>query len=117
MKQQTQTFNDGIVNIYSVGNIAQLGNMPKEGLTLKVGPLRYKERTVGMGRFWTAMQAQTRIDQVIRVPQIRSVSTQDIAVLMDGKQYEIKQIQYQEDVEPPVMDLSLERLEADYEFG
>lgn len=41
MKLQTltQTFNDGIVNIYSIGNIAEPGNMPKDGLTLKVGPL------------------------------------------------------------------------------
>lgn len=116
MSSQTQYFNDGVVNIYSVGNIAPPGNMPKEGLTLKVGPLRYKERTVGMGRFWTAMQAQVKIDQVIRVQQLRSISTQDIAIPNDGKQYEIKQIQYPEDVEPPVMDLSLERVEADYDI-
>jgi hypothetical protein len=117
MSSQTQSFNDGVVQIYTVGNIAQSGNMPKEGLTLKVGPLRYKERTVGMGRFWTAMQAQAQIAQVLRVPQIRSVSTQDIAIPHDGMQYEIKQIQYPEDVEPPVMDLSLERVEADYELA
>jgi hypothetical protein len=117
MSSQTQSFNDGVVQIYTVGNIAQSGNMPKEGLTLKVGPLRYKERTVGMGRFWTAMQAQAQIAQVLRVPQIRSVSTQDIAIPNDGKQYEIKQIQYPEDVDPPVMDLSLERVEADYDLA
>lgn len=117
MPQKTQTFNDGVVNIYSVGNIAPPGNMPKEGLTLKVGPLRYEERTVGMGRFWAAIQAQAKIDMVLRVPQRRTVSTQDIALPNDGEQYEIKQIQYPKDVEPPVMDLSLERLEADYEFG
>jgi hypothetical protein len=44
MKPQTltQAFNDGVVNIYSVGNIAELGNMPQEGLTIKVGPLHYE---------------------------------------------------------------------------
>lgn len=113
----SQIFNDGVTTIYSVENIAQPGNMPKEGLIYKVGPLRYRERTVGMGRFWTAMQAQVKIDQVIRVQQIRSISTQDVVVLVDGKQYRIKQIQYPEDIKPPVMDLSLERLEAEYEFG
>jgi hypothetical protein len=117
MKQQIQSFNDGVVNIYSVGDIAQPGNMPKEGLTLKVGPLRYKERTVGMGRFYTALQVQARVDQVLRAPQLRSVSAQDIAIPIDGKQYKIIQIQYPEDVDPPVMDLSLERLEADYDIS
>lgn len=117
MKQQTQTFNDGVVNIYSIGNISEPGNMPKEGLTLKVGPLRYEERTVGMGRFWTAMQAQVRVEQILRVPRLDLISSQDIAVPNDGKQYEIMQIQYPKDVEPPSMDLSLERVDADYELA
>ena len=47
-----QTFNDGVANIYSVGNIACPGGMPKDGLKLKVAYLRYKERTVGMSRYW-----------------------------------------------------------------
>lgn len=117
MQQKTQTFNDGVVNIYSVGNIAVPGNMPKDGLTIKVSLLRYEERTVGMGRFWTAKQAAVKIDQLVRTPQLRSVSTQDVAVLIDGEQYKIAQVQYPKDVEPPSMDLSLERLEVAYEFG
>lgn len=117
MKQQTQTFNDGVVNIYSIGNISEPGNMPKEGLTLKVGPLRYEERTVGMGRFWTAMQAQVRVERILRVPRINSISAQDIAIPNDGNQYKIMQIQYPKDVEPPSMDLSLERVDTDYELA
>lgn len=119
MKLQTltQTFNDGVVNIYSVGNIAAPGNMPKDGLTLKAGSLHYEERTVGMNRFWTGMQAQAKIEQLIRVPRINSVSPQDIAIPNDGEQYRIIQLQYPKDVSPPCMDLSLERLEAAYEIG
>jgi hypothetical protein len=44
------------------------------------------------------------------VSQIREVSTHDIAIPNDGKHYDIVQIQYPEDIEPPVMDLSLERI-------
>lgn len=113
----TQTFNDGVVNIYSVGNIAEPGNMPKDGLTLKVGPLHYEERTVGMSRFWTAKQALSRIDIMLRVPRHNNVSTQDVAIPIDGQQYMIVQIQYPPEVEPPCMDLSLERIEAKYELG
>lgn len=115
-KTLTQTFNDGIISIYSVGNISEPGNMPKEGLTLKVGPLHYEERTVGMGRYWTAAQAQVRIEQLLRVPRISSVSTQDIAIV-NGQQYKIVQIQYPPGIEPSCMDLSLERLEVEYEIN
>lgn len=117
MLKQTQSFNDGVVNIYTIGNIAEPGNKPKEGLTLKVDNLRYGERIVGMGRFWTAQQAHAKIDQLIRTPQIRSVSTQDVAILTDGKQYRIIQIQYPGDITPPSMDLSLERLVTNYELS
>lgn len=109
-----QPFNDGIVKIYSVEDISQNGNMPKQGLTLK-STLRYKERTVGMGRFWTAQQAQAQIDLMLRVPKSRNISTQDIAIPNDGKQYIVKQIQYIES--ELVMDLSLERVTADYEIN
>lgn len=117
MISQTQSFNDGVINIYSLDNIALPGNKPKEGLTIKVGPLRYEERIVGMSRFWTAMQAQAKIEKMLRVQRINSVSAQDIAIPNDGEQYKIVQIQYPKNVEPSCMDLSLERVDADYEFG
>lgn len=116
MKQQTQTFNDGVVNVYSIGNISEPGNRPKEGLTLKVDPLRYEERTVGMGRFWTAMQAQVRVERILRVPRLDSISSQDVAVPNDGEQYKIVQIQFPKDVVPQCMDLSLERVDSNYEI-
>ncbi len=106
----TQSFNDGVVNIYTVENIAEEGNLPKEKLTIKITALHYEERTVGMNRFYTAMQNQVRVGQMIRVPRINSVSAQDVAIPIDGKQYKIIQIQYPKDVFPQVMDLSLERL-------
>ena len=116
MKRQTQTFNDGIVKIYRVDDISEPGNMPKDGLILKIDPLRYEERIVGMSRFYSAKQEQIKIDKLIRAPRIQSISSQDIAVLPSG-QYEINQIQYPPDVMPLCMDLSLERLVEDYEIG
>ncbi|MDF2820189.1 MAG: hypothetical protein K0R15_630 [Clostridiales bacterium] len=116
MQQQTQQFNDGIVNIYEAENIANKGEMPKVGLALKEGSLRYEERTVGMSRFYSALQEKIKISQLIRVPRINKVSTQDVAILHDGTQYEIKQVQYPPNVKPECMDLSLERLETIYEI-
>lgn len=88
--------------------------MPKEGLILKQ-TLRYKERTVGFKRYYAAMQNNIKIDFVIRCPQVRTVKADNVAILIDGDQYRIKQIQYPEDVEPPVMDLTLERLGEFYD--
>jgi hypothetical protein len=117
MKQQTQQYNDGVASVYKVDNIANPGKTPVKGLTLKVGPLRYEERTVGMSRYWTAMQAQVKINQILRMPRINNVSTQDVVIPIDGIQYEIKQVQYPPDVVPPSMDLSLEKVVTSYAIG
>ena len=116
-KIQNQTFNDGIANIYSVENIAPPGGMPQEGLKLKADSIRYKERTVGMSRFWTAMQTNAKIVRLLRMPRIITVSSQDVVIPTDGEQYKIAQVQYPEDVYPLVMDLSLERLDANYDIA
>jgi len=117
MLKQNQTFNDGIANIYSVGNIAVPGGMPKDGLTLKLEKIRYKERTVGLNRYWAAMQSSVQVSRLLRMPRLNSVSTQDIVIPTDGEQYKIVQIQYPEDMYPPVMDLSLERIDAAYDIA
>lgn len=113
---QTQTFNDGIVNIYSVENIAASGNKPKYKTSTKIENLRFEERIVGMSRYWTALQEQAQIEKLIRVLRINSVTIHDVAIL-DGQQYDIVQVQYFPDVEPPCMDLSLERLEVAYDIN
>ena len=87
-----------------------------EALTLKE-TLRYKERTTGNQRYYLAMQAGAKVDAVIRCPLRRNVSGQDIAIPNDGKQYRITLVQYPEDAEPPVMDLTLERTTEDYELA
>lgn len=115
IRNPPQTFNDGIVSIYAVSNQAEPGKMPKEKLSIKKR-LRYKERTVGLIRMWTAKQDNVKISHLLRVLLQRDISTQDIAVLQDEKQYRIKSIQYPEDVIPPVMDLTLEEVIQKYEY-
>lgn len=116
-KTLTQTFNDGVLKIYKVDNIAEPGNMPKQGLVLKYGPLRYEERIVGITRNTLAMQSQSSVEQLLRVQRIGNVSVHDVVILSDDKQYDVYQAQYINDIEPRCIDLSLTRLEVDYEFG
>lgn len=117
MSKQTQSFNDGLASIYKVGDTASPGDMPKEGLIFKQA-LRYEERTVGMGRYYAALQNSIKVDFVIRCPEVRGLSEKAtdilVAVLIDGQQYKVMQIQYIEDAQPPSMDLTLERLGEDY---
>ena len=116
LRTVSQPYKDGVVKIYEVTDIAPAGNKPDPKLTEK-SKLRYDQRIVGMQRYWIAKQAQSEIEMVIRVPRILSIGTDDIAVPNDGKQYKIAQIQYPPDIYPLSMDLSLERLEADYDIS
>lgn len=111
LSHKRQSFPDGVVSIYKVTDISAPGDMPVDGLVLKQ-TLRYKERTVGMGRYYAAMQNNIKVDFVIRCPEVRGLSEKStdilVAVLVDGQQYKVVQIQYIEDAQPPSMDLSLE---------
>lgn len=118
MAVKRQQFNDGILSVYEVGNIAQPGNMPAQGLTLKLdNPLRYAELKVFDSKFWAASQDNTKIERLLRIPRTDDVVRDDKIIPIDGKQYKIVQIQYPVDVMPKSMDLSLERLEVAYEVG
>lgn len=115
MATKQQQFNDGVLKIYKVGDVSEPGNMPKEGLTLKLKkPLRYAELKVFDSKFWAASQDNTKIERLLRIPRIEEVVRDDKVIPIDGKQYRIVQIQYPVDVLPKCMDLSLERLEVAY---
>lgn len=117
LKPLSQTFNDGVLQIYSVDNIAEAGNLAKDGLRPKdTNAIPYEERTVGMSRFWTAMQMQTTIIQILRIPRINGVSINDVVIPIDGEQYKIKQVQLVKDIEPSCMDLSLEKVSVKYDI-
>lgn len=112
LQPKAQTFNDGVVKIYTVTNSAAPGKKPVINLTLKE-TLRYHERTVGITRYFAAKQANVKIDYVLRVPRQRNVSAQDGAIPNDGQLYNIELVQYPED-NPHVMDLTLSVIKADY---
>ena len=109
-------FNDGLVTIYRVENQAPPGNKPVE-LLVEKATLRYGRRTVGIRRHYAALNAGARVDLLLRTWYRPEVSSQDVAVpTQDGRQYRITLVQVPEDVTLPVMDLTLERLERDYEL-
>lgn len=106
-----QTFNCGTVFIHEVQDSSDNGDMPT--LQLKAPPLyklRFDERVVGYGRRSIGLQAGMTVDRLFRCPRRDDVTTKCVAI-HSGIQYDIKQVQFPPDITPPVMDLSLERVD------
>lgn len=113
-REITEPYNDGLVTIYAVANIAEPGYRPVEDLTKKL-TLRYEEQRLGIQRYYSGQQNQVEIERVIRTPRVANVSNQDVAITEDGRQHKIEMIQVVIDVYPPSMDITLARIEQDYE--
>ena len=106
----SQDFNDGIVRIYSVQDVAAPGYAPVERADFKV-LLPYAERVVGIRRYYEARQNQTRVERVLRVQDTGLVSNLDQAMTEDLVTYRVDLVQHAPDVWPPSVDLTLVRYE------
>lgn len=109
----SQQYNDGMVKIYTIADTAQPGYQPKEQLTLKY-TLAFEERTLGINRLYLSRQNNAEIKRVIRVQRV-NISSQDVAITHDGKQYRIDTVQAVQGVYPPSLDLSLKAIEQNFE--
>lgn len=114
--RKQQTFNDGVVRIYEVKNTAIPGKTPKKSLAIKE-TIRYKTRTVGISRMNLAMQDNNRVDKLIECPRREAVTATSVAVFQDGKQYQVINLQYPDDQEPPTMLISMERVGTLYDIS
>lgn len=113
-KTKFETFNDGICTLYKLTDVSIPGYKPKmQPLFYRAMPIEYK--TIGIKRNYEAMQASVRIDELIKIPQDRNLSPQDIVVI-EGTQYDIKQVQHKPETSPPTTLLSLQRLEECYDY-
>lgn len=110
----TQCYDDGIVKIYTVTDIAKPGYQPVPSLTLKC-TLRYEEQRLGIQRYYSGQQNQIQIERVIRTPRYGDVNNQDVAVTEDGKQYRIDLVQNATEVYPPSIDITLAKVEQEYD--
>lgn len=109
----SQQYNDGVVKIYAATDKSKPGYQPKEQLKLKYS-LAFEERVLGINRLYLSRQNQAEIQRVIRVQRV-NISSQDIAITHDGKQYRIDTVQAVKDVYPPSLDLSLKAIEQNFE--
>ncbi len=112
-KTRFETFNDGVCHIYKLADVSIPGYKPQlRPKWYRSVPFGYK--TIGVRRNYEAMQAQVRLDEMIIITQNREISPQDIVVI-NGVQYDIKQVQHKQDTAPRTTLLSLQRLEEVYD--
>ena len=110
------TFDDGILNIYDIQNLAQQGDKPRMGLVLKSTHF-FGFDTVGYNRYYAALKTNEQIDGVIRIWQDRTITNQNICVLEDNLQYKISLIQHTKDDDGvDVTKLTLTRIDEKYEI-
>ncbi len=106
----SQTYNDGLVDIYRVEDDAEPGYAPKPSL-IKVGVLAFEERRLGIQRYYQGRQNQVQIEHVLRVRKGFPVDTQMVAVIRGAEaQYAIDLVQNVPDVYPASWDLTLARV-------
>ena len=103
----SQSYTDGVVEIYAVSDGAAAGRLPAPVLTQKVR-LNYEELKLGIQRYYQAKQNQIHVERVIRVPRSPiEITNQDAAITEDGRRYRIDLIQNAKGVWPPSLDLTL----------
>ena len=109
----TETFNDGVAYVYKLVNTAEPGLRPQLSPTL-YRKFNFEYKTIGVKRNYEALQAQVKLDELIQVLLDRKISTQDVVVI-EGVQYEVKQVQHKKDTYPETSLLSLIKLEEEYD--
>lgn len=110
----SQTYNDGVVVICEVKDVAKPGYAPKEEL-VPLYRMPYAERQMGVQRYYAAQQNQIQIERVVRIMRGVDVDSQNVAVTEDGHQYRIDLVQAVMDVYPPSLDLTLAKIDHEYE--
>lgn len=109
-------FDAGILTIHKLENISEKGRTPVYRLQPHISQHFYEERTVGVTRYYAAQKANVSVDKLVRIWRDGNVTAGDICVLEDKLQYRVGQIQQTYDDDGlAVTDLSLERLERNYD--
>ncbi len=107
---------DNILKIYSLKDVSQSANMPKEYLVYSSEHL-FEERAVGYGRQYAAKGVREQVDMLARIWQYRGVRIGMYAII-DGEQYRIDNVQHLFDENKlRVTDLTLRRLDDLYDIA
>lgn len=102
-RQKVQTFNDGVLDLYSIAENDELE-------PIEAG-IRFGKRTVGSKRYFEALEQQRRADRVVRIPKACELEANTVAVI-GSEQYTVLQVQEITDTFPCCLQLTLERIKG-----
>lgn len=103
MKQQFETFNDGVISVYSLND--------DNKLAIILENIRFGEENVGISRHYAALAAGQLVDKTIHVPMQRTINAHSIVVINNDEQYSIEKADHLKDTMPPITKLSLKLLD------
>lgn len=107
----------GTMEIFNIHECAAQGRKPQKVIRPLFEPCWYGELNVGYRRQYAAMGVSQQVDKLLRIWQERGITIGMVAVLDDGVQYRIDNVQHLEDEErEPVTHLTLRRLDHLYDI-
>lgn len=110
------TFDDGILTVYRPQNTAGPGDKPVPGLKF-IGRHYYGISSLGVTRYYAAMQAGQDVSAVVAVPGWNDIVTNDVIVLDDGQKYRAEMVQPETDeFGLRIMRVTLGVLSVDYQI-
>lgn len=110
------TFDDGILTVYRPQNTAGPGDQPQPGYIFK-GRYYYGFASLGVTRYYAAMQAGQDVSAVVAVPGWNDIVTNDVIVLDDGQKYGAEMVQPETDeFGLRIMRVTLGVLSVDYQI-
>ena len=112
------TYNDGILTVYSVENIAEPGLKPEPKLTEKAR-YYYGYATLGITRYYTALEANQEVSAVVCIPDWNDVKNTDVVIMDEQPEITYRVVFVQPETDENglrIMRLTLERISETYEI-
>ena len=110
------TYDDGILTVYRPTNTAGPGDKPVPGLIF-IGRHYYGISSLGVTRYYAAMQVGQDVSAVVAVPGWNDSVTNDVIVLDDGRKYRAEMVQPETDeFGLRIMRVTLGVLSVDYQI-
>ncbi len=111
-----QTFTDGLATFYRTKNDAGNGNLPKYAAKQFL-QVPFTEKKVGDVRYYAAMQADSKISKVIRIPRVEGIQPSGDVVTLSGddRQYKVQKTVRNTLTVPESMDVTLEISKTRYQ--
>lgn len=110
-----QLFCDGLATFWQITNTAEKGDAPKYA-TMELVHLPYADKQIGDVRYYAALQADSKMSKVIRVPRVGGIQPSgDLVTLAgDDRQYKVQKISINTFTVPESMDVTLENSKQTY---